>query len=70
MISFSFDIDGLPLTPWLPRRDAQYLRIRSATALRCSSLIVRFWLPAALAAFFLPRPTAGGTFPSIASIAR
>ena len=45
------------------------MRIRSATALRCSSLIVRFWLPAALAAFFLPRPTAGGTFPSIASIA-
>ncbi len=52
------------------RRDAQYLRIRSPTALRCSSLIVRFWLPAALAAFFLPRPTAGGAFPSIASIAR
>ena len=52
------------------RRDAQYLRIRSATALRCSSLIARFRLPTALAAFFLPRPAAGGTLPSIASIAR
>ena len=51
-------------------RDAQYLRIRSATALRYSSLIARFRLPTALAAFFLPRPAAGGTLPSIASIAR
>ena len=42
--------------------------MRSATALRCSSLIVRFRLPTALAAFFLPRPAAGGTFPSIDSM--
>ena len=51
-------------------RAAQYLRIRSATVLRCSSLIARLRLPTALAAFFLPRPAAGGTSPSIASIAR
>ena len=38
------------------RRDAQYLRIRSATALRCSSLIARFRLRTTLAAFFVPRP--------------
>ena len=47
------------------RRDAQYLRIRSAMVLRCSSLIVRFRLPTALAACFLPRPAPGGTLPSI-----
>ena len=38
------------------RRDAQYFRIRSATAWRCSSVIVRFRLATTLSAFFLPRP--------------
>ncbi len=53
------------------RRDAQYFRIRSATAWRCSSVIVRFRLATTLSAFFLPRPAgAGASAPSIASIAR
>ena len=41
------------------------MRIRSAKALRCSSVMVRLRLPTALAAFFLPRPAAGGALPSI-----
>ena len=39
------------------RRETQYFRIRSATALRCSSVIARVRLTTGLAAFFLPRPT-------------
>ena len=52
------------------RRDAQYVRIRSATAARCSSVIVRLRFATALVAFVLPRPGAGGVFPSVVSIAR
>ena len=50
-------------------REAQYLRMRSATALRCSSVMVRLRLTS-LRAFFLPLAAAGGAVPSIASIAR
>ena len=55
---------------FFPRREAQYFRIRSATAWRCSAVIVRLRLPAALTAFFLPRRTTGPALPSIASMAR
>ena len=52
------------------RREAQYWRIRSATARRCSSLIARLRLPTALVDCFLPPAAASGTLPSIASSAR
>ena len=61
---------GYPSCSSASRRDAQYLRIRSATALRCSSLIVRFRFATGLEVFFLPRPPTGGAVPSIASMAR
>ena len=57
-------------SPFSARREAQYFRIRSATAWRCSAVIVRLRLPAALTAFCLPRWATGPALPSIASMAR
>ena len=61
---------ALPSSALAARREAHGFRIRSAIALRCSSVMSCFRLATALAAFLLPRPATGGAAPSIASMAR